>query len=232
MLNIRQQSLSAIIEGCRKISRQIRKNKAGSLPSQKQYCFELFRLAIEEGNNQAWQALKQQYDGLIHHWVISNSGAPLSLQDREDLVQDTWANFHRALKKYQISLGTHFEHVGALLKFLNNCAYTATMKHWKRRQKAKRLQEKLSKIAPKVASAPEEATLKQIFREERLAALKKWREERITEPHEQLVFDCSFKEGLKPKQIVAAYPEMFANAKAVSRIKENLMKRAKRYFGF
>ncbi|MGB0383918.1 MAG: RNA polymerase sigma factor [Ardenticatenaceae bacterium] len=230
MLNTRQQSLSTIIEGCRKISQQARKREARTLPSEKKYCFELFRRAIEDGNNQAWEALKQQYDGLIHHWIIGSSGAPLSLEDREDLVQDTWANFHRALKKYNISLAKYFEHVGALLKFLNNCAYTATMKHWKRRQKAKRLQEKLTKIAPKAASAPEKATLTQILTEERRAALKKWREQRVTEPHEQLVFDCSFKQSLKPKQIADAYPEMFPNAKVVYRIKDNLIKRAKRYF--
>jgi len=226
MLNIRQQSLSTIVEGCRKISRQMRKRD----PAEKKYCFELFRRAIEEGSNQAWAALKQQYDGLIHHWIIGSSGAPLSWQDREDLAQDTWINFHRALKKYNISLAKHFEHVGALLKFLNNCAYTATMKHWKRKQKAKRLQEKLTKIAPKVASAPEEATLKRILTDEWRAALKKWREQHITEAHEQLVFDCSFKKGLKPKQIADAYPDMFPNPKAVYRIKDNLIKRVKRYF--
>lgn len=226
MLNVRQESLSTVIEGCRKRSQALRRRD----PLEERYCFELFRRAIEEADNQAWEALKQQYDGLIHHWITRSSAAPLSWQDREDLVQDTWSNFHRALKKYNISLATHFEHVGALLKFLNNCAYTATMKHWKRRQKAKRLEKELALVAPKVAEAPEEATLKRMLSEERRAALKKWREEHITDRREQLVFDCSFKEGLKPKQIADAYPEMFLNAKVVYRTKENIMKRVKRYF--
>ncbi len=226
MLNIRKESLSMIIEGCRKISQQVRKRDSG----EREHCFELFRRAIEEGKDQAWQALKQQYDGLVHHWILSSSSTPLNWQDREDLVQDTWSNFHRALKKYDVSLAKHFKHVGALLKFLNNCAYTATMKYWKRKQKAKRLQKELTLIAPKVASAPEEATLKKMLTDERRAALKKWREEHITDAHEQLVFDCSFKEGLKPRQIADAHPEMFPSAKVVYRTKENLVKRAKRYF--
>jgi RNA polymerase sigma factor (sigma-70 family) len=224
MLALHQLNLSLIIEGCREISRQQRK-------TQQSHCFELFRRAIEKAENQAWQALKAQYDSLIHHWIIGFSrGVPLRLQDREDLVQDTWIYFHRALKKYHISLGKHFEHVGALLKYLNNCAYTATMKHWKRRQKARRLQQKLEKLAPKVTSAPEEGSLTRLFRQERLAGLKTWCEQYMTDPQEQVVFDCTFKKDLKPKQIVEAYPEMFPNAKAVSRIKEKLIKRIKRYF--
>lgn len=226
MLNVRQESLSTVIEGCRKISRKPRRRN----PLEEKYCFELFRRAIEEADNQAWEALKQQYDGLIHHWIARSSGAPLSWQDREDLVQDTWSNFHHALKKYNISLAKHFEHVGRLLKFLNKCAYTATMKHWKRKQKAKRLQKELTSVAEQVAEAPDEATLKRMLTEERQAALKKWREEKITDAHEQLVFDCSFKEGLKPRQIADAYPDIFPHAKAVYRTKENILKRAKRYF--
>lgn len=226
MLNVGQQSLSIIIEGCRKISRQRKRE-----PAEKKYCFELFRRAIEERQNQAWTALKQQYDGLIHHWIIGCSSTPLSWQDREDLIQDTWSNFHRALKKYDISLTEHFEHVGALLKFLHNCAYTVTIKHWKRHQKAKRLQEELIEIGTKVAEAPEEATLKRIVTDTQRTALRMWREQHVTSTHEQVVFDCSFKEGLKPKQIAESYPEMFPDTKAVYRIKENLIKRVKRYFG-
>lgn len=191
--------------------------------------FEIFLSAIELDDNQAWQALYRQYNGLIQHWIAGTTGK-LSSTDREDLIQETWTNFYRTLRTYRVSLMQHFKHVGALLNFLKKCTVTATIKHWKRRQRQKQLEEEANKFSPTSYSAHDDEILARIYKEERLKAIYRWREQYLTDPIEKMVFDYCFVKGWMPKELAKKYPDIFEHSKRVRDIKDRIVKRMRRVF--
>ncbi len=64
--------------------------------------------------------------------------------------------------------------------------------------------------------------------EDNLEALKRWVNENVVEEQEQIVLSLSFEYGLKPAAIAAEHPQLFSEAKQVRRIKERIIKRARR----
>lgn len=218
MSNFNNYDFKRIVQGCEEEARRRREDEVG-------FCFELFRRAVELRDNLAWDALSQQYNGLIGYWITRTSGT-LSGEDKEDLMQKTWLNFYGALRKYKVSLADHFEHVGALLNYLSKCAKMAAIKHRQRQKKRAQLEEELAKVLPR----PDWDILDRIDKQERVEAVKTWRERCVTTPQERLVFVCSFEQGLTPREIAKHHPDIFSDGRAASRVKENIIKRAKRYF--
>ena len=218
-----QLNLNAIIQGCQEEAQKPREEEVG-------YCFELFRRAVEEQDNEAWEALHQQYGRLIHSWIHARTANTLNSEEREDLIQDTWTNFYSSLVKYSIPLGNNFRHVGALLSYLNKCVATAIIDYQRRLTKHKRLQKKLEMETDKWYSPPDASVLRKISEQRQVRAIREWIEKNVTDPKEQIVLACSFETGMKPKEIYDRYPHMFANVQTVYRVKERILKRARRSF--
>lgn len=218
-----QLSVKMIIDGCEQEAKKPREEEVG-------YCFELFRRGIEEQDNQAWQALQIQYGRLIHSWIHARMPKTLSNEEREDLIQDTWTNFYGSLTKHSIPLSNNFRHVGALLSYLNKCVLTATIDYQRRLAKHRRLQQRLEMETEKWYSAPDASVLEQIAEQKRIRAIQEWIAKNVTDPKEKLVLSCSFETGLKPKEIYDRYPDMFKNVQTVYRVKERILKRARRSF--
>jgi DNA-directed RNA polymerase specialized sigma subunit len=63
---------------------------------------------------------------------------------------------------------------------------------------------------------------------QRLADLKAQIRSRLKDERERVVFELSYHYGLPPREIYERRPELFTDAKEVSRIKENLLKRLRR----
>lgn len=221
--NFHQLSVKTIVDGCEQEAKKPREEEVG-------YCFELFRRAIEEQDNQAWEALQTQYGRLIHSWIHSRMPNTLSNEEREDLIQDTWTNFYSSLTKHSIPLSKNFRHVGALLNYLSKCVLTSMIDYQRRLAKHKRLQKRLEMETEKWYSAPDASVLEQIAEQKRIRAIREWINKNVTDPKEQLVLSCSFETGLKPKEIYDRYPDMFKNVQTVYRVKERILKRARRSF--
>jgi DNA-directed RNA polymerase specialized sigma24 family protein len=101
--------LDAIIRGCAQESDRF----LAGLPGNEGHCLELFRRAVEENDQNAWNAIYAQYRRLIAQWVGPH-------HDSDALVASTLERFWRALRGVRLS--TRFDHVGALLLYLRKCA--------------------------------------------------------------------------------------------------------------
>lgn len=221
--NFHELSVKMIIDGCEEEAKKPREEEEG-------YCFELFRRGMEEQDNQAWQALQTQYGRLIHSWIHNRMPNTLSNEEREDLIQDTWTNFYSSLTKHSIPLSNNFRHVGALLSYLSKCVLTSTIDYQRRLAKHRKLQQRLEMETEKWYLAPDVSVLEQIAEQKRIRAIREWIDKNVTDPKEQLVLSCSFETGLKPKEIYDRYPHMFKNVQTVYRVKERILKRARRSF--
>ncbi len=79
-------------------------------------------------------------------------------------------------------------------------------------------------------SPPDASVLRKISEQRQVRAIREWIEKNVTDPKEQIVLACSFETGMKPKEIYDRYPDMFANVQTVYRVKERILKRARRSF--
>lgn len=214
-----QMGLEAIIRACREESAlKVRHSGWGD-------CFELFRRALEHQDEAALVAIYQQYRDLMLIWVAQHS-----TNLRPDLSE--WIT-DKALQRFQHTNGhltgpliTHFPHVGALLNFLKRCVISQLIDY---RRQAERLERyKIELLKSYNNSEPEELALTQVELEELAQRLRAWIQRNVTDPQEDLVIRLSFVEDLTPAQIAQRYPDQFSDARQVSRIKENVLKRARR----
>lgn len=219
---LRQLSLDTVIQECHAESRQERQRESG-------YCFELFRRALEEGDQAAWAAIAVQYRQLLLNWIYGYRAVTFTPDEAEATAHEALERFWRTLSARAPDITSHFAHVGALLKYLNQCVIATILDQQRRAQRRARLVERLQ--ADAIALQPiasDTDTLERLCRAEQVAQVRQWVQTHVTDPHEQLVLRLSFEQALTPAQIAQQYPQQFADAQAVRRLKERILKRARR----
>ena len=123
-------STKTIIQGCQDESTQPRAQETG-------YCFELFRRALEEQEQDAWHAIDEQYRQLILRW--SCDYAPdLPRDEIEQVAAETLPKFWQSLTKPTEPLARRFSHIGAVLKYLKHCAFSVMCDYKRRLQRTER----------------------------------------------------------------------------------------------
>lgn len=176
-------------------------------------CWELFRRAIVEDNQQAWQALYVQYRRLVGKW---GAGADLEL---DDLVNETFARFWQGVRNHDFA--GRFPTMQEVMGYLKRCARTLVIDTARRNQHQQLIREKLAAQRDAADDAPENRSLERVFAQE----LRDYLYSRLRDGDEQLVFPLSYDLGLKPREIARLYPARFADARAVSRLKERIVRR-------
>ena len=223
--SLHHQTLDTVIKGCQSESNQPRSQETG-------YCFELFRRALEEKEQAAWQAIDEQYKHLILHWMYS-CAPHLPREEIDEIVPETLPKFWKILNKSTTPLAERFAHVGAILKYLKQCAISALRDHERRLQRRERIKSELEAVEyfSLRQTESEQELLNRIDREKLLQMVQKWVETYVTDAQERRVLSLSFEYGLTPAQIAQDYPQEFADVQTVRRIKERLLKRARRALG-
>lgn len=218
-----QLSLDVIIQGCRDESGRERRDESG-------YCFELFRRAIEAGDQTAWAALDRQYRQLMLGWVYGYKSVTFTPDEADQITHEALERFWRTLTTHSVQVSTRFAHVGALLKYLNQCVIATILDRQRRAQRMARLTERLqtSEATPPAALSPEATALERMQREEHVRQVRQWVRQHVTDPQEQHILALSYAEELTPAQIAQRYPQEFPDAVLVRRLKERILKRARR----
>jgi DNA-directed RNA polymerase specialized sigma24 family protein len=190
-------------------------------PSDPSYAFELFRRALAERDEHAWDHLFRQYRGMVERWVRNNAAFDASGEASEDLVVEAFARFWHAVPP------AHFERfptAAALLHYLQMCAGSVVIDIARSRTSARIASEQLLLQSDGLYAAPEEEVLDQIDR------VQFWRHvaRELNSDVERVVIKCSFIEDLKPRQIYAAHRSLFASIKEVYLTKRNVLDRLRR----
>lgn len=219
---LRQLNLDTVIQECHAESRQERQRESG-------YCFELFRRALEEGDQAAWAAIVAQYRQLMLSWIYGYRAVDFTPDEAETTAYEALERFWRTLSARAPDVTSRFAHVGALLKYLNQCVIATILDQQRRAQRGARLVERLQVDATALQPiAPDTDALERLCQAEQVAQVRQWVQTHVTDPHEQLVLRLSFEQALTPAQIAQQYPQQFADAQAVRRLKERILKRARR----
>lgn len=217
-------STNAIIEGCQAEANRPRDQESG-------YCFELFRRALEDEEPTAWLAIDAQYRQLILRWG-SDYAPDLPTEEIERIVPDALPKFWQSLTKSKDPLIDRFAHIGALLKYLKQCTFSVLMDYRRQFQRSERIKKRLEMTEPvlTVSQEDEQAVVDRLEQEQLLEQIRAWIQAHVTDVEERQVLYLSYQVGLSPAQIAARHPDQFPEAQVVRRIKERILKRARRAF--
>jgi hypothetical protein len=217
-------SLPQLIVGCRQ--------EQTNISSVRGCCFELFRRAIELGDDHAWFAILQQYRPLFARWVLESVTVEVDHFVVEELLQISLARFWHYLVAAERPLAARFSHTGQLLKYMKQCVRSAC-REWQRGEyRQVRLQQRLVVAVDVPVRRPLEQHWSQKAHETRCTAVRHWLEEQCQDEAERLVYQLTYEEDLKPRQIVAQHPEHFPAVQDVYRIKQRLFRRIQRAFAW
>jgi DNA-directed RNA polymerase specialized sigma24 family protein len=188
------------------------------------YCFELFRLAFEDGDQEAWSRIYDQYRPLVTGWVKQHTAFCASDEEAQYFVNRAFEKMWGAMTPAKFS---RFSDLKFLLRYMQTCVHSVVVDH----VRAVR-QSVLVLLIEGLADEDmigkgvfvESLALAQVYRQE------VWREisVRLHNEEERLVVYCTFILALKPRKIHARYPERFPDVSDVYRVKENVLSRLRR----
>jgi DNA-directed RNA polymerase specialized sigma24 family protein len=190
-------------------------------PTDDTYGLALFRRAIASRDDQAWSGLYTLYRAVVDSWIAHQAPA-LSHEDREALVNETFAKFYRSIGPERFA---RFPSVRSLLAYLKRCAWSVTA-DYRRSQQARSREEPLAFTDQEeaVLDDPADIVATQLAAQELWQIL--WRE--ATGVQERLILQIVCALGKSPRQLQQAYPALFASVEDIYRIKRNVLERLRR----
>jgi len=187
------------------------------------FCLELFRRAIVDRNDDAWESVYQQYAPLVLTWVTQHQSATpiLGQEGSAPLVNAAFAKFSQALTPAKMD---NFDSLAAILKYLKMCVHSVVADEVRTR-KAQQFEDALELITQEPASDdPAEDVVSNI------AAQDLWRiiEEELHGQEERIVVYQAYVQGMKPSEICSQYRHLFPTVDDVYRTKRNVLERLRR----
>lgn len=184
------------------------------------YCFELFRRALVERDDLAWQLIFAQYRPLVVSWVERQPVFPLTGEEADYFVNGAFTRLMKAIDPEDFS---RFENLRAILGYLQLCVASEVHDFGRSLKKTVAL-DKVDFLANIAKEDVEEEAAEHSGRD----AIWQTVRENMKDETEFLVVYASFVLGLKPRQLLKKYPDRFSNVQRIYRIKENVMARLRR----
>lgn len=212
-------SLGSITDNCAKESARFFQGKADD----SQYCFELFRRALVEKDQQAWGYIYLQYRPLVRAWVERHNAFPALGESAAYFVNRAFEKMWSAVPPEKFE---RFSDLKGLLRYLQMCVHSVIIDEVRRSERyryAAGLDDAISAPGTTTPSV-ERHVLQEVDRTKVWTCL----EERMRSEKERLVLECAFVLDLKPRMIAARYPEIFRSVDEVYRVKQNLLARLRR----
>jgi DNA-directed RNA polymerase specialized sigma24 family protein len=191
------------------------------------FCFELFRRAILERSNSAWEAIRAQYTALIAKWVNRwadrHPEFPLASQEQEDFIEDAFIRFWHSFTPEKFGRSQGLE---AILEYLKMCVFSSTSDTW-RKMGREQFDQSLDVDDEREERGPAEdgPTPEEAVQNDELWQFIKIR---LKDDKEYAVVYASFHLGLSPRQIIAEYPKVFRGINEVYQCKANVWARLAR----
>jgi len=184
-----------------------------------QYCFELFRRAIRDANQRAWELVYDQYRPLVAGWVERHPAFAFSPEEIQYFVNRAFEKMWTAVTPAKLG---SFSSLSALLRYLQMCVHSVIVDHARAAERAELdAQPELWSDESGDGANVEDDALDLILRQEFWQQINA----RLNNQKERLVVYCSFELGLKPREIYTQHRRSFRNVDEIYRVKENVLAR-------
>jgi hypothetical protein len=218
MQALQQLSLAALAQCCQDENERFRRSQ----PHDPRYGYELFRRALAERDELAWEYLYQIFSPLVERWVRRSSVFARSGESSEFLVGAVFFRFWRAITPERFA---SFPNLSALLHYLRCCASGAVIDSVRTQSWAEMLPEEALSHELASEDSPDAEALNSICRVEfwsQLNALLNGEAERV-------VMYCSFVLGMRPGDIYDRCRSLFTQVADIYSVRRNVLKRLSRH---
>jgi DNA-directed RNA polymerase specialized sigma24 family protein len=185
------------------------------------YAYELFRRALVERNEEAWEHIYQHYFQLVDHWVRRTSAFTVSGETSDFFVSAAFTRFWKAIPSDRF---TSFPTLASLLNYLRRCASCVVIDNARTHAYVDLLpEEAINWNNQKLAHADEEAT-------ERVSRTEFWQliDGLLQNEAERVIVRSSFLLGMKPGDIFAERGDLFNTVSEVYALKRSILVRLRR----
>lgn len=191
-------------------------------PYRTDWCYELFRRAIVERNQEAWEAIYRQYYNQVLGWTLRHSQLERTGEEAGFYVNRAFERFWQGLKPENFH---NYHDLAALLGYLQMCVHSAIITTL-RTSEAQLVKTSLETTnGTPLSTNPEDEALA------RASASEIWKivQQVCENDSEWAVAYSTYALGMAPRQICARYPKYIADAKQVNDIKRRLEARLARH---
>jgi len=196
-------------------------NFVRGLPSHDAPGVELFRRAIADADEDAWDAVVTLYRGLLIAQSARQVVRGLVAEDAAFCVDRAFQRFWRATR----ARGIHeFQDLASILKYLKMCLASVLLDEARARRRQACVS--IDDLSPEayVSTDPSAEVVANIAQVELWNAIDR----ELRNDAERLVVRLSFAAGLSPREIRALHPDQFPDVSEVYRLKRNLIERLRR----
>jgi hypothetical protein len=186
------------------------------------FAYELFRRALVERNELAWEYIFTHYSPLIESWVRRSGAFAGSGESSEFFVGAALTKFWRAVTPERFAT---FPTLAALLHYLQLCTGSVVIDSVRAQSWAEMVSDEALPISQTPQVSPDEQALDRVSRSEFWCQV----EAQLNGEAERLVVVASFVLGLKPGEIYDGRPELFTGVNEVYNIKRNVLTRLARH---
>lgn len=185
------------------------------------YCFELFRRAIRERDQPAWQLICLQYQPLVAGWVRQHSGFEESGEEVQYFVNGAFAKISISLTPDRFA---GFSDIGSLLRYLKMCVHSVIVDHHRlaEQERFAPLEDASKEESPD--PSPEEQTMDRSEHQ----ALWDLINSRLQDEKERAAIYGSFVLALKPQELYELFRNVFRDIDEIYRVKQNILSRLRR----
>ncbi|HJZ49981.1 MAG TPA: sigma-70 family RNA polymerase sigma factor [Roseiflexaceae bacterium] len=192
-----------------------------SRPYDARFAHELFRRALVERDEIAWEHVYIHYSPLVESWVRRSGAFAGSGESSEFFVGAAFTKFWRAVSPERFAT---FPTLAALLSYLQLCTGSVVIDSVRAQSWAEMVaEESLPADQTPRLSADDEAL-------ERVSRAEFWRyiDAQLNDEAERAVVLGSFVLGMKPSEIRDERPDLFASVGDVYNVKRNVLSRLSR----
>ncbi|RRR73356.1 MAG: sigma-70 family RNA polymerase sigma factor [Candidatus Viridilinea halotolerans] len=190
-------------------------------PHETAYSYELFRRALVERDEAAWEQLYLHYSSLVEGWVRRSGAFVSSGESSEYFVVGAFTKFWRAISPDRFA---SFPSLASLLQYLQLCATSVVIDSVRAQSWSEMLPEEMISPLHGPQTSPDEEAVSRVDRQEFWHFI----DEQLHSEVERVVVYCSFILGLTPRAIYAKRCELFQSVNDVYNVKRNVLGRLSR----
>jgi DNA-directed RNA polymerase specialized sigma24 family protein len=184
------------------------------------FSYELFRRALVERSELAWEHIYAHYGPLVESWVRRSGAFTGSGESSEYFVGAAFTKFWRAItERFE-----QFSTLASLLSYLQLCAGSVVIDSVRAQSWAEMLPEEAIPFGHAPHASPDEEAMKRVNCEEFWTYV----DTQLNNEAERVVVFRSFVLGMKPGDIYNDYQHLFQSINDVYNVKRNVLGRLSR----
>ena len=190
------------------------------------FCYELFRRAVLQHDQHAWELVYAQYQPLVAGWVERH---PLfQAVEEETQFYVNWA-FEKMWSVLKPEKFIHFPDLKSILRYLQMCVHSVMVDSMRTAERAELVKETEDDLEPDGQPLhPAEGVEEHLIRKAQADDLWRILQDQFKSEKERKMVYGSYVLALKPAEILEHYPGTFRDVKDIYLVKENWLARVKR----